>query len=917
MKLVKKDQTIENIIIQQNPPIESLHITEEKLCKILNDLGKRCLIILDGFDEYDPQPWDDIRYIIEGRQLRSCSLVVTSRPHNCEKIERYFSTKAKVNGFTKTRAEKFASNVLNDREKVEAVCKISGRNFHSPDEYSNPMLLVFLCILEKYDELDLSQTVVSLGEIYFRLIRCMYRKYCVRKGIEFDDGEFIQVLRRVEKVAWEMLDSGTNFAKQREIFREVGSDAFEYGLFAGHKDLRLAATETKDIFVVFVHQTIQEFLGAFHCICEWNTAGRVHISNRFPPLEFYFLRFCLWLLSDKCSYIQIDKSEDLFMALVHYVTEKINFVQVDLTDFSFMFTELEMSKVKNQDDLLFHFMTRVLLLCENVKELFVNSSDPIERILEALSSSVPSLVLVATKTAFLNGNDYFRPDHLDICENQLVVLENTTPYLGMAHVLNRFHSKPLALVILANQMDEDLTEFCHECLNKFHICGLLAENLTAKNDFPHCSSLTELCISNLHVEESVLNALSLAVDTNHLPTLNRLTFKSCGSSLKGKLHMLFQSTWPKLTHLHIHQCPLENCDIQLFSRDKQNKFCLLPNLTSVTIDLFGYVDCLLLDGPLISILKTTWRELTNLALFQATKKVYREVVSLLNSNNLPRLTQLSFFMRSHVEKCKMEMVPSEGQQSDSELPPVNLSALTFLSLQKFVNAKWDLVAAALSAKFSTVQKLDISHSSHITGKLIKLVDYRFRSLKALILSNCGLDFRDLRSLSEASARSKLPELRHLDLSQNSDIQGQLKNLFFSEERWSNLLFFNIQQNSYSRSMDDVRIIFYFVRSGCLSSLTQLQTSITHMTSICDYLDSPWRSLTALHLTLAPNSSCTLDELLRAIGQNVQKELFPKLRQIWLIVKKADQLGNVSNEPIPMALLEEEWDYLSHRARTAL
>ena len=490
LKLVEKGQTMENIIIQQNPPIESLDITEKKLCKILKDFGKRCLIILDGFDEYDPQPKDDIYKIIEGRKLPHCSLVVTSRPHNCEKIERYFTLKVKVNGFTKTRAEQLTSNCLNDREKIQAVCNINGSNFLSPDEYSNPMLLLFLCVLGNNDELDFSKTVVSLGEIYFRLIRCMYRKYCVRKGIEFDDNEFIQVLKRVGKVAWEMLDSSTNFAKHSEVIREVGGDAFEYGLFAGHKDIRLAASETKDIFVVFIHQTVQVFLGAFHCTCAWNTSGAIHTSDRFPIIEFYYLRFCPWLLSHKCSYIQFYRCEDLFMALAQYVARKIDFVQVDLTDFSFMFTTLQMSELKNQDDLLFHFMTKVLSLCENVKELFVNSSDPIQRILEALSSSVPSLVLAANKTAFLNANDCFRADNLDLCENQLVVLENTTPYLGMAPFLNRFVSNPLALVILANETDEDLTELCHKCLNKLIICGFLTGNLTAKNCFPCCPSLT-------------------------------------------------------------------------------------------------------------------------------------------------------------------------------------------------------------------------------------------------------------------------------------------------------------------------------------------------------------------------------------------------------------------------------------------
>ena len=90
MKMVKKGQTIESAIIQQNPPIESLDISEEKLGKILKDLGGRCLIFLDGLDECELQAADDFNKIIEG---------------------------------------------------------LNARNIHSPEGYSNPMLLLFLCIL--------------------------------------------------------------------------------------------------------------------------------------------------------------------------------------------------------------------------------------------------------------------------------------------------------------------------------------------------------------------------------------------------------------------------------------------------------------------------------------------------------------------------------------------------------------------------------------------------------------------------------------------------------------------------------------------------------------------------------------------------------------------------------------------------
>ena len=77
--------------------------------------------------------------------------------------------------------------------------------------------------------IQLDETVVSLGEIYFRLIR----------GIEFDHKEFRQVLQRVGRIAGKMLHSSTNYAQQSEIVKEAGVDAFEHGLFAGHKDCQV------------------------------------------------------------------------------------------------------------------------------------------------------------------------------------------------------------------------------------------------------------------------------------------------------------------------------------------------------------------------------------------------------------------------------------------------------------------------------------------------------------------------------------------------------------------------------------------------------------------------------------------------------------------------------------------------------
>ena len=92
MKLIRPGQTIKNIIIEQTPVIESLDIDEQKFRNILVTFGHRCLIIFDGLDEHEFGTNDDVRKIIEGRKLSGCNVFLTSRPHNTQEVEKYFST---------------------------------------------------------------------------------------------------------------------------------------------------------------------------------------------------------------------------------------------------------------------------------------------------------------------------------------------------------------------------------------------------------------------------------------------------------------------------------------------------------------------------------------------------------------------------------------------------------------------------------------------------------------------------------------------------------------------------------------------------------------------------------------------------------------------------------------------------------
>ena len=64
--------------------------------------------------------------------------------------------------------------------------KFNDENFiRGREKYAKPMLLLFICILVNSDEINLESKRISLGEVYTRLVRLLYRKFVVRKGQEF------------------------------------------------------------------------------------------------------------------------------------------------------------------------------------------------------------------------------------------------------------------------------------------------------------------------------------------------------------------------------------------------------------------------------------------------------------------------------------------------------------------------------------------------------------------------------------------------------------------------------------------------------------------------------------------------------------------------------------------------------------
>ena len=531
MKLIRPGQTIENIIIDQTPVIEGLGVDEPKLKSILEGLGNKSLIIFDGLDEYDLRRNDDITKIVEGRKLLYCNILLTSRPHAIKKIGKYFPIQVRIEGFSREYAEHFVAKHIRTSDKTLDLLNFHRNNFAFVFVHSfcfSPLLLLFICILVDNDEIGLADKFIPLGEIYMKLVRFIYRKYCARKDQTYDKNDFRTVLKRTSKIAWRMLKSGQGWAKQDDVIKEMGDDAFQFGLMTGHKGFELSRHETADMQLTFGHITIQEFMGSLgflQLIDEGDSLdlllGDDHDGQLIMENPF-FLRFCLWLLDDSCrnEYLEFNNRDEIYHSLLGYVANKVNIIQLDMRDISQMFHVLNVPLTESEENTSFlKFIQGVLSKCDKTQELYFSSISyyPIDRLSEFLQCLPP------------------HPKDASSPENSITILESSTNHKVLRKILERCDKLGKRVdLLLRSGTHTDLADCLHHSVRKLSLFDAYTFTSTVRIDrqMTLCPFMTELSLENLDVDASVLTALRNAVRQGSLPLLSRLSFAGCLLSLQ-------------------------------------------------------------------------------------------------------------------------------------------------------------------------------------------------------------------------------------------------------------------------------------------------------------------------------------------------------------------------------------------------
>ena len=232
LRIVKPGDCIESVIIQQTPELKGLDVSKDKVGKILERFGNRCLLILDGLDEHGLGKNEDVLKVIRNQKLLDCGVLITSRPHSAREIQSFFPTVVRVEGFTRKEAKKFVSQIFKDKYKITEILEFKPSDSREDfPVHKCPILLSFLCLLVKEDEISLLDRNLTVGDLYFKMVQCLYKKSTIRQGVQYEKNKFVEVLKSVGKLALRTLITNKPLLQRSEVLRIAGESAFEYGFF--------------------------------------------------------------------------------------------------------------------------------------------------------------------------------------------------------------------------------------------------------------------------------------------------------------------------------------------------------------------------------------------------------------------------------------------------------------------------------------------------------------------------------------------------------------------------------------------------------------------------------------------------------------------------------------------------------------
>ena len=644
---------------------------------------------------------------------------------------------------------------------------------------------------------------MPVGEIYTRMVRCLYKKYTLRKNKDYVDEEFVSVLKSVGSLALDTLLSGNPLLKRSEVLKKVGSDAFDYGLLIGHEDFKLIRDETSDIFVTFPHRSLQEFAGSFYLILmlsEGETLESLLGDSSYRPIFMtnpLFLQFCVWFLYKSHNYFNISDRLGVCNILQRETLRRLRPFQLLLPDFLTLFPAMNVELAcKNNDVLLLQYFSETLSQFNNFTQLEMKSSEIFDWVLMSLHPTLDTVKYLAvhgmvTMTYYHDNellvtiDEQLKPDLLE------KALRNFKWFRTCSSIALFDNSYTIAL-------KQFFSLFFHEIVNNFSVYSLNQIKSYYNIDptiVPYSPALTHLTLKNRHLNEADVEALAQAVNQGQLPSVSHLSFINC-SGLYNNLRVLFKASWSELKFLNLCCSTLSSLDIKALGLCSAETN-VLPKLTELVVSVDSSSLPYLFHLP------------------SSGCKLLSPYLHVLEEENI---TDRSLF---DILRClTLSNIRKFGVQGTCAVINKMPSTLQSLFVQNAFDNSSKFESKICSVNICTLHHIDISHNMGVRGNMSILLSKPLSFLNSLVLKDCSMSSKDLRCLAQAQRGNKLPALKHLDVSDNELSHSHLACLFEGQCTWAQLLSLDISGNA----LDIIRALDSPVASGLLPVLEDVTTS---------------------------------------------------------------------------------------------
>ena len=217
------------------------------------------LLILDGYDEYvhSAARQSPVLQIWEKKQLRYCSVIITSRDMKGERLKSSSDAQFEIDGFDRERQEEFARRFLKDDQDVNEFFRYLDQQ-DLKDVAKIPILLLMLLLVWK--EKDREGLPSSRPMIYFQFIQTLFDHMSEKqeKPAEKIDNHKQELCKLGELAFDSLLQDLLYFPVSKLSDQVLTEKLIEAGLF----QLLNMTAHKRCKAVHFIHKSLQEFLAS-------------------------------------------------------------------------------------------------------------------------------------------------------------------------------------------------------------------------------------------------------------------------------------------------------------------------------------------------------------------------------------------------------------------------------------------------------------------------------------------------------------------------------------------------------------------------------------------------------------------------------------------------------------------------------